>query len=220
MYGSLEAARHLRRKEGAYGGAIINVGSEVSARAIPLLGMYSASKHAVKGFTDALRMELEKEKAPISVALVKSSAIDTPFLSHAKNYMNEEPTLPSPMYSPEIPAQVILHCAVTPERDMFAGGSAKLHSVQGAVMLRMVDWIMEWLYFDKQKSGKPANHHADALNKPTTGLQQRGPSEECVRETSAYTKASMHPLLTGAIVVGTGLAVAALLGNSSSRDDS
>jgi NAD(P)-dependent dehydrogenase (short-subunit alcohol dehydrogenase family) len=216
VYGSLEAARHLRQKEGPYGGAIINVGSEVSDRAVPLIGMYSASKHAVKGFTDALRMELEKEKAPISVTLVKPSAIDTPFPNHARTYMDEEPTLPAPRYAPEIPAQVILHCAVTPERDMFAGGSAKLHSVQGTLMPRIVDWMMEWLYFDKQKSGKPADRSDDALDRPTTGMQARGKSKGRVRETSAYTKASMHPLLTGAALVGTGLALAALFARARS----
>ncbi len=87
VYGSLEAARHLRERTGPYGSAIINVGSEVSDRATPLLGMYSASKHAVKGFTDALRMELEHDGAPISVSLVKPSAIDTPFPQHARNYL-------------------------------------------------------------------------------------------------------------------------------------
>jgi len=54
VYGSLEAARHLRGRTGPFGGAIINIGSEVSDRAIPVAGMYAASKHAVKGFTDAL----------------------------------------------------------------------------------------------------------------------------------------------------------------------
>ena len=65
VYGSLEAARHFRERTGPYGSAIINVGSEVSDLATPLLGMYSASKHAVKGFTDALRMELEHDGTPI-----------------------------------------------------------------------------------------------------------------------------------------------------------
>jgi NAD(P)-dependent dehydrogenase (short-subunit alcohol dehydrogenase family) len=61
------------------GGAIINVGSTLSDRAVPIQGMYSASKHAVKGFTDAFRMELESDDVPISVTLVKPAAIDTPY---------------------------------------------------------------------------------------------------------------------------------------------
>jgi short-subunit dehydrogenase len=96
VYGSLEAARHLKER----GGAIINLGSTLSDRAIPMQGIYSASKHAVKGFTDALRMELESEGAPISVSLVKPGAIDTPYPEHAKNYMPVEPKNPPPMYAP------------------------------------------------------------------------------------------------------------------------
>ena len=60
------------------GGALINLGSEVSDAAIPLQGIYTASKHAVKGFTDSLRMELEADKLPISVTLIQPTAIDTP----------------------------------------------------------------------------------------------------------------------------------------------
>ncbi|HEX8920718.1 MAG TPA: SDR family oxidoreductase, partial [Pyrinomonadaceae bacterium] len=65
VHGSRVAAEHLRTR----GGAIINVGSSLSDRAIPLQGTYCASKHAVKGYTDVLRMELEEEDAPISVTL-------------------------------------------------------------------------------------------------------------------------------------------------------
>jgi NAD(P)-dependent dehydrogenase (short-subunit alcohol dehydrogenase family) len=67
VHGCRAAVPHLRER----GGAIINIGSEVSDRAIPLQGIYSASKHAVKAYTDALRMELEEQNAPVSVSLVK-----------------------------------------------------------------------------------------------------------------------------------------------------
>jgi len=83
VHGSLTAITHLKE----HGGAIINLGSITSDRAIPLQGHYSASKHAVKAFTDALRMEVEKEGAPVSLTLIKPGAIDTPFPEHARNYM-------------------------------------------------------------------------------------------------------------------------------------
>jgi NAD(P)-dependent dehydrogenase (short-subunit alcohol dehydrogenase family) len=73
VYGSLIAAEHLKQR----GGAIINVGSVFSDRATPVQSIYSASKHAVRGFTDAFRMELEAKGAPISVSLVKPGRIDT-----------------------------------------------------------------------------------------------------------------------------------------------
>src|SRR4051794_28202859 len=67
-------------------------------------GMYSASKHAVKGFTDALRMELEANNSPISVTLVKPAAINTPFPDHAKNHLPRQPQLPSLVYAREVVA--------------------------------------------------------------------------------------------------------------------
>jgi short-subunit dehydrogenase len=218
VYGSLEAARHLSGRGGPHAGAIINVGSEVSDRAIPLQGMYSASKHAVKGFTDALRMELEEAEAPISVTLVKPAAINTPFPEHGKNYMDEEPALPTPMYAPEVVAEVILHCAETPVRDVYAGGSAKFDAVQGALAPRLTDWLMETLFFVKQKSGRPPHRADDALDAPTTGLRERGSYAGPVRESSVYTKASLHPALTtGLLLVGAGLAAAAVAGGAAAQ---
>lgn len=90
VYGMKEAVAHLRSK----GGALINVGSEVSDHPIPLQGAYSASKHALKAYTDALRIELDEANVPISVTLVKPTGIATPFFEHAKNYMEHEPIAP------------------------------------------------------------------------------------------------------------------------------
>jgi len=211
VYGSREAARHWQSRRGPYGAALINIGSEVSDRATILLGMYSASKHAVKGFTDALRMELEEARLPVSVTLVKPAGIDTPFPQHAKNYLQQEPKLPGSAYAPEVVAEVILHCAETPERDVYAGGAAKSDAVQGALMPGVTDWMMEKFYVDKQQSGRPANRADDALHRPTTGLRERGNYPGHVRQSSVYTQASLHPVLTGAVLVGAGLGLAALL---------
>lgn len=212
VYGSRAAAKYFRDRAEKMPGAIINVGSEASDRSVPLIGMYSASKHAVKGFTDALRMELEKAKVPVSVSLVKPSAIDTPFPEHGKNYMAEEPALPPPMYAPEVAAEVILYCAEHPVRDIYAGARAKLHSLQGAVLPRGVDKLMEAIFFEKQKSPRPANRGDDALYRPTTAMHERGAvSPGKVHETSLYSQATMHPWITRMTLVG----VAACIGTLS-----
>jgi len=123
--GSLAALPYLKR----YGGALINVGSEVSEAVVPILGMYSASKHAVKGFTDALRLEAERvDKAPVSITLIQPTAVDTPFDEHAKNYMEKEAKLPTPMIDPQQVADAILGAAVKPERDVKVGMMAKVNT--------------------------------------------------------------------------------------------
>jgi NAD(P)-dependent dehydrogenase (short-subunit alcohol dehydrogenase family) len=113
VYGSREAVRHLRRR----GGALVNVESGVADRAIPLQGVYCAAKHALKAFSDTLRMELENDGVPVSVSLVKPASIDTPFSEKAKTFSV---------------ADVILRCAEKPTREMIAGGAAELMSLRPA----------------------------------------------------------------------------------------
>ena len=134
------------------GGVLINIGSEVSDIAIPLQGIYSASKHAVLGYTDALRMELEHDKIPISVTLVKPSAINTPYVEHARNYMDEAPTLPPPIYGPEVVADAILRCAVKRVREVTVGGGGRATAVLGMVAPRTMDLYMERAMFSGKMS--------------------------------------------------------------------
>ena len=87
VYGSREAVGLLRDR----GGALVNVASGLVDRAIPLQGVYCAAKHAVKAFTDTMRMELESDGIPVSVSLVKPASMDTPFFDKAKTFMGVEP---------------------------------------------------------------------------------------------------------------------------------
>jgi NAD(P)-dependent dehydrogenase (short-subunit alcohol dehydrogenase family) len=207
VYGSLFAAQHLRH----HGGALINIGSALSDRAFPLQGMYSASKHAVKGFTDALRMELEEEGVPVAVTLIKPAAIDTPYKQHAKNYLPTEPENPPPVYAPETVARAILHCAEHPEREVFVGGGGKMISLLGKLAPRLTDKVMERTMFQAQHSDRPAYIRYDhSLYRASEDPRERGGYEGHVAERSLYTQASLHPVLTGALVLGTGLAIAGL----------
>jgi short-subunit dehydrogenase len=189
VYGSRAACRHLRTR----GGALINVGSEVSDRAVPLQGIYSASKHAVKGWTDALRAELEYEGAPVSITLIKPGPIDTPYAEHAKNYLEDAPVHVPPVYSPESVVAAILHCASTPVRDMFVGSAAKVVSIMNKFAPRLTDKFVANTVIPGTHSGKP-RYRRDALHTPSEDLRVHGDYEGLVRQ-SLYTRASMHPML-------------------------
>ncbi len=205
VIGSRIAVPHLR-----YGGALINIGSTLSDRAVPLQGIYSASKHAVKAYTDSLRMELEHDGLPIAVTLIKPYSIDTPYAEHAKNYLANEPTFPLPVYAPEVVAETILHCAQYPTRDVYAGGGGKVLATVGGLAPRLTDKLMETL-FDMQLSERPEQDRTDnSLYAPTTGLKERGGRSTYVAESSLYTQVSLHPLLTGAALAATGLTLASL----------
>lgn len=209
VHGSRVACEHLRRR----GGALINVGSEVSDKAVPLQGIYSASKHGVKGWTDALRMELEVDEIPISVTLIKPAAIDTPYPQHAKNYLEDEPQQTPPVYAPEAVAEAILYAAVNPVRDLFVGGGGKLISSMAQFAPSLADKVVEKSVASGTHSGRPKRNR-EALHHPgDSSLRERGDYPGIVQTTSLYTKAAMHPVLTGVAAVGAGLALAAVLRN-------
>jgi short-subunit dehydrogenase len=206
VYGSIVAVEHLKQR----GGALINLGSEVSDVAIPLQGIYTASKHAVKGFTDSLRLELEQEKAPVSVTLIKPAAVATMFVPHAKNYMDFEPKLPPPIYAPELVADAILIAAQYPKRDIFVGGAAKFFSAAAHHAPRMLDRFMQSFMFKQQQTDRPALGRDGALHEPGTALQERQPQEGHVFSSSVYTRAVTHPRAAMAIAFSVALAAALL----------
>jgi NAD(P)-dependent dehydrogenase (short-subunit alcohol dehydrogenase family) len=203
VYGARAAVARLRGS----GGALINIGSIVSDRAIPLQGAYSASKHAVKGFTDALRMELEEEGAPISVTLIKPSAIDTPYFQHAKNYMPVEPKPPAPVYAPEVVADAILRAAEHPVRDITIGGGGRFLSAVGTALPRLTDFYMERAMFSSQRSELPSEEREGNLYQSSPRPRmERGGYRGHVMRSSLYTQAALSPA-KALLAAGLGLAV-------------
>ncbi|HEV7672227.1 MAG TPA: SDR family oxidoreductase [Thermoanaerobaculia bacterium] len=125
------------------GAALINVGSELSDVVAPLQGMYSATKHAVKGFTDALRIEVaEIAGRPVSITLIQPTAVDTPFPQHARNYMAREPKLPDPKIQPEEVADAILDAAENPRRDVKVGTRSKIDTTMWNLVPSLVELMV------------------------------------------------------------------------------
>jgi short-subunit dehydrogenase len=206
VYGSLAAVRHLRDR----GGALINVGSALCDRAIPLQANYCAAKHALKGFTDALRMELEEAGIPIAVTLVKPASIDTPFFEKARTYLGVEPQPVPPVYAPEVVSAVILEAARRPIRELIAGGSgAKLSAAR--FVPRLADLYMERWTFDAQRTDKPTGGRPDNLYEPVANDGgERGQNwSGHTRRSSLYTRAFLHPGAAALVCSGLTLCLAA-----------
>ncbi|WP_119155242.1 SDR family oxidoreductase [Caldimonas tepidiphila] len=187
--GSLVAARHLRGR----GGAIVNVGSITGDRAWPLQGMYCASKHAIKGFTETLRVELEQECAGISITLIKPAAIGTPLLQHAANFTGRRLRLPPPIYAPEEAAHAICHAAQHPVRDVYVGGSGLLASTVGLHAPRVTDWISEAALFEAQLGPQAVPPTQGNLHRPMAGGRERGDDFGRPLQSSFYTRVTLHP---------------------------
>jgi NAD(P)-dependent dehydrogenase (short-subunit alcohol dehydrogenase family) len=203
VHGSRTAVPHLSRQ----GGALINVASALADRAIPLQGPYCAAKHAVKGFTESLRMELEDRGAPISVSLVKPSSINTPFFKKGRSYLGFEPQPLPPVFAPELVARAIISCAQRPTRDIIAGGLGKLLSLSGLAP-GPIDRYMLRTTFAAQCSAVPlAADRKDNLYEPVEhDGGERGGWEGRTKESSFYTAAVLRRGIAGAI--GASLATA------------
>lgn len=205
VQGSMEAVRHLKEN----GGALINIGSVLSNRAIPLQGPYCAMKAAVMQFTDALRMELEDEGSPMSVTLIKPSAIDTPYPEHARNKMNKPARLPQPIYDVELVAKAICFAAEHRRRELVVGGGGIALTTLAPALSRLSDIGMEWFgdEFAQTTDVPPAPGTNDNLFDYRKDGRTESNQDPFTRKTSLYLEAQMHPVATAALIGGVAAAV-------------
>jgi len=205
FWGVVHGCRSAIRQMKDRGGVLINIGSEVSDVAIPLQGIYSASKHAVKGYTDALRMELEHDRIPIAVTLVKPSAINTPYPEHARNYLDEGvPALPPPRYKPEAVAEAILSCAVRPVRDVVVGGAGRAQIALGRLAPRLADKVIGGAMWNQQKAFDRTQPREGNLDRPQRDGRAYGPHQSMVLSSSMYTRAALSPTVKAAAFIAAG----------------
>ncbi len=205
VYGSMIAADHLRER----GGAIINLGSVASDVALPMQGMYSVSKHAVKGFTDALRVELEAASAPISVTLIKPASINSTFILNARKYGDRDVKLPPPVYAPQEVANAVVHAAVHPQRDIYVGGGGKMMSAFGRHFPRVTDLVSERGLIPLEFRDEPVRNPEGNLWQGQGRAETDGDHPGVVRNPSLYTRLSLHPAVSRALI-GTGGVLATL----------
>lgn len=209
VHGSRIAVEHLRGRPG--GGVLVNVGSVLSDFPVPVQGVYSASKHAVKGYTNALRMELLTDAPAVTVTLVKPAAIDTPYKEHARSLLGSGGTNPPPVYAAPLVADAILHALTRRTRELTVGFGGRslawmgqfLPLVAEPLFARMVPAL-------SQSKGEPAG--PDSLHGPGRDLRERAPYP-VVRETSLWLQAQKRPEITAAAVAG-GVALLWLAGKA------
>ena len=136
--------------------------------------MYSASKHAVKGFTDALRVEIEEvDKAPVAITLIQPTAVDTPYPEHARNYMNKQPKLPTPQIEAEQVAEAILSAACHHRRYVKVGLGAKLNTLVAKMAPALGD-KMSAKQIGRQQYDEMPRHPEGTLTKPGESGHTKG----------------------------------------------
>jgi short-subunit dehydrogenase len=209
VYGSLVAVEHLKTRPG--GGALINLGSALSDVALPMQGPTAASKHAVKAFTNALRMELMRERAPLAVTLIKPATVDTPAKDHAKNLTGQALKNAPPVYATPLVAEAILYAAEHRVRELSVGSSGPVLAALAALAPSLAEPILAVLTPALQRDGEAAPKlGTDNLHHAGQDLRERSYSRG-VREQSLYSAAQMRPKATLTLGLLTGLAAGAAI---------
>lgn len=217
IHGARAALPHLERTQGA----LICVGSTLSDRGVPLQSIYCASKHAIKGWLDSLRVELQKDGSPVRVTLIKPSSINTPLFNKAKTQLGVTPQPIPPVYDPELAADAILRAAESNERDIFVGGAGKFLSTAERISPKLVDLQQRRQGFDAQKTDWPeAADSPHNLYEPVEydgGV--RGDFMKGAKQHSAYQSTAAHVVAASLGAAGV-LALGAVAVSRSSGDRS
>lgn len=196
VFGCTEALKHLRHR----GGALINIGSISGDVPAPILSAYTATKHAVKGFTNSLRLELMHDKLPVSVTLIKPSGMHTPFGQHAANYMSKASQVPPPVYHPDVVARAVLYAAAHPTRDITVGGAGGLMIWLTRLMPSVADRIYSRLYFHTALSKNPPREGDSALHQAAGEGEVLGDQQGYLRRHSCYTAAQTNAWVKPALI--------------------
>lgn len=167
VHGTLAALKHMRPRNR---GRIVQVGSALAYRAIPLQSAYCASKFAIRAFTDSLRSELIDERSSIRLTMVQCPAMNTPQFDWARYRMPKRPQPVPPIYQPEAVAKAVYRAARDCPRELWVGGST-LKTIAGAVAApALLDRMLARLATDGQMSSEPAPlDRQDNLFAPVTG---------------------------------------------------
>jgi NAD(P)-dependent dehydrogenase (short-subunit alcohol dehydrogenase family) len=165
VYGTMTALKHMRRHNN---GTIVQVGSALSYRAIPLQSAYCGAKFAIRGFTDALRSELRHEGSAIRVTMVQLPAVNTPQFDWARNKMSRRPQPMPPIHQPEGIAEVIFRASQDAPRELWLG-TPSLKAILGTMIVPgWLDRMLAHEGYDGQFTSEPKRATApDNLFQPT-----------------------------------------------------
>jgi len=211
VYGTKAALKRMLPRDR---GTIVQVGSALSYRAIPLQSAYCGSKHAIRGFTDSVRTELMHDGSGVHITMVQLPAVNTPQFNVSKTNLPKHPQPVPPIYQPEVPARAIYWAAHQRRREVRVGLSSTLVITGNKLLPGLGDWYLAKTGYGSQQTDKPVDENRpDNLYEPVPGDPgTHGIFDEQSHEESPQLWATEHLGLL-ALAGGAGLlAAAALIG--------
>lgn len=167
VWGTLAALRRMRPRNR---GVIIQVGSALAYRGIPLQSAYCASKFAIRGFCDSLRAELIHDKKKVRVCIVEMPAVNTPQFGWVKSRLEKKAQPVPPIYQPEVAADAIVFAATHNRREVYVGFPTVKAIVANKIAPRLLDYILGKTCYKKQQTKEPENpNRPNNLLEPVPG---------------------------------------------------
>lgn len=202
VYGTMAALRRMVPRDR---GVVVQVGSALGYRAIPLQSAYCGAKHALRGFSDGVRSELIHDGSQVRISMVQLAAFNTPQFDWGRNRLPERPRPVPPIFQPEIAARAVHRMAHRPRREVWVGGPALQIILASRLAQSWLGRKLAYQAWDGQFSGEPAEPRPDNLHDPVTGdYGAHGRFDARARRRSLQTWASLHrgPLATGGLLLG------------------
>jgi NAD(P)-dependent dehydrogenase (short-subunit alcohol dehydrogenase family) len=215
VHGTMAALRHMRPRNR---GTIIQIGSALAYRGIPLQSAYCASKHAIRGFTDSLRTELIDDRSRIRVTVMELPAVNTPQFEWARTHMPHQPRPVAPVVQPEVIARAVFDAVRNPRREYWIGSSTLKVILGNMALPGFLDRYLAKIAFKGQETAQPvSSDRKDNLIDPVHSLHRtRGRFESEATEKAivvAGPVARVAPILLGGVLLfATGMLVAAAAG--------
>jgi NAD(P)-dependent dehydrogenase (short-subunit alcohol dehydrogenase family) len=187
VHGTLAALRHMRPRNS---GTIIQVGSALAYRSIPLQSAYCASKSAARGFTDSLRSELHRERSKIRLTMLQLPAMNTPQFEVVRSRLPGHPQPVPPVYQPEVAARAAVFAALHPRREIWVGGNTIKAIIGQHIFPGLLDRYLARAAWDGQTTrqlpaGHPTEHNQDNVDAPLAGDRgAHGPFDHLSRSVS------------------------------------
>lgn len=206
VYGTMAALKRMSVRDR---GTIVQVGSALAYRSIPLQAPYCGAKHAIRGFTDSLRSELIHDGSKIHITMVQMPALNTPQFSWCKTKLSRHPQPVPPIFQPEVAAKAIVWAAHNKRREVYVGGTT-VQAIEGnKVAPGMLDYYLAETCYDGQQTDEPVSpDRPNNLFEPVPGDPgAHGIFDDRARESSAQLWQTTHR----SWLIAAGLGVGALV---------
>jgi hypothetical protein len=193
-------------------GVVVQVGSALAYRAIPLQAAYCAAKHAIEGFTESLRCELLHDGSNVRATMVQLPALNTPHFSVVRTRLPRHPKPVPPIFEPELAARAVVFAAEHPRRELWVGGSTVRALLANRIAPGLLDRYLARNGYDTQQTQEPLERRsADNLVEALPGDRgAHGIFDAEARSRSIQFLATTHRRLLATAAAGAAAALAAL----------